>query len=39
MGDPHPATAENGARWIEQAAARLAIALEAMITFPDDRKP
>ena len=24
MGDPRPATAENGARWIEQAATRLA---------------
>ena len=35
MGDPRPATAENGARWLEQAAARLAAALEAMIRFPD----
>lgn len=30
MGDPRPATAENGARWLEQAATRLAAALEAM---------
>ena len=27
MGDPRPATAENGARWLEQAATRLAAAL------------
>ena len=31
MGDPRPATAENGARWLDQAATRLAAALEAMI--------
>ena len=30
MGDPRPATAENGARWMEQAASRIAAALEAM---------
>lgn len=30
MGDPRPATAENGARWLEQAATRLAAALQAM---------
>jgi len=30
MGDPRPATAENGARWLAQAAAKLAAALEAM---------
>jgi creatinine amidohydrolase len=30
MGDPRPATAENGKKWLEQAATRLAAALEAM---------
>jgi creatinine amidohydrolase len=30
LGDPRPATPENGARWIEQAATRLAEALEVM---------
>jgi len=34
MGDPRPATAENGARWLEQAATRLAAALEAMSLYP-----
>lgn len=31
LGDPHPATAENGKRWVEQAATRIAEALEAML--------
>jgi creatinine amidohydrolase len=35
MGDPRPATAESGARWIEQAATKLAAALEAMAHFAD----
>lgn len=35
LGDPRPATAENGARWLEQAAARLAQALSAMHKFPN----
>jgi creatinine amidohydrolase len=35
LGDPRPATAENGARWIDQAATKLAAALEAMLRFPD----
>ena len=35
MGDPRPATAENGERWIEQAATRLAAALEAILRFPN----
>jgi creatinine amidohydrolase len=30
MGDPRPATAENGARWVDQAATRIAAALEEM---------
>ncbi len=34
MGDPHPASAENGARWMEEAATRIAAALEAMLRFP-----
>jgi creatinine amidohydrolase len=33
MGDPRPATAENGARWIEQAATQLAAALQAMANY------
>lgn len=39
MGDPRPATAENGAKWIDKAAARLAVALEAMLRFPDAGTP
>jgi creatinine amidohydrolase len=35
MGDPRPATPENGARWIEEAATRLAAALEVMSCYPD----
>jgi creatinine amidohydrolase len=38
MGDPRPATAENGARWLEAAATRLAQALEAMFHHSDPRK-
>jgi creatinine amidohydrolase len=34
MGDPRPASAENGARWLDQAARRLAAALEAMCRYP-----
>jgi creatinine amidohydrolase len=39
MGDPRPATPEKGARWIEQAATRLAAALEAMARFPNPPSP
>jgi creatinine amidohydrolase len=39
MGDPRPATAENGARWLEQAATRLAAALEAMARYPNNPQP
>jgi creatinine amidohydrolase len=39
VGDPRPATAENGARWLDQAATRLAVALEAMCRYPDPPKP
>jgi creatinine amidohydrolase len=35
MGDPRPAAAENGARWLDEAAVRLAAALEAMLAFPN----
>jgi creatinine amidohydrolase len=38
LGDPRPATAENGAKWVEQAATRLAAALEAMANYPDTKK-
>jgi creatinine amidohydrolase len=33
MGDPRPATAENGERWIAEAATRLADALQAMANY------
>lgn len=39
MGDPRPATAENGARWLDQAATRLAAALEAMARYPNPPTP
>jgi creatinine amidohydrolase len=39
LGDPRPATAENGARWLEEAATRLAAALEAMVRYPNLNKP
>ena len=35
MGDPRPATAENGARWVEEAATKVAAALAAMLKFED----
>ena len=38
MGDPRPATAENGAKWIDAAATRLAAALVAMVNFPNPAK-
>ncbi len=39
MGDPRPATAENGARWLNEAATRLAAALQAMARYPNPPKP
>jgi creatinine amidohydrolase len=33
MGDPRPATAENGRLWLDQAATKLAAALEAMAKY------
>ncbi len=38
LGDPRPATAENGAKWIDQAATQLAAALEAMANFVHTQK-
>ncbi len=39
MGDPRPAGAEKGARWLEQATTRLAAALEEMYRYTDPRTP
>ncbi len=39
MGDPRPASAEKGARWLEQASTRVAAALEEMARFPDPPTP
>jgi creatinine amidohydrolase len=39
MGDPRPATAENGARWVEQAASRIAAALAAMARYENLYRP
>jgi creatinine amidohydrolase len=33
MGDPRPATAENGATWVAEATAKIAAALEAMLSY------
>ena len=35
MGDPRPATAENGAKWIDLAANKIAEALTAMLDFKE----
>jgi creatinine amidohydrolase len=39
MGDPRPATAESGARWVDQAATRIAGALEAMARYENLYRP
>jgi creatinine amidohydrolase len=39
MGDPRPATAENGMRWLDEAATRLATALGAMARYPNSQTP
>jgi creatinine amidohydrolase len=39
MGDPRPASPEKGARWLEQASARLAEALQEMARYADPRTP
>jgi creatinine amidohydrolase len=37
LGDPRPATAGKGARWIEEASTQIATLLEAMLRYPDRR--
>jgi len=39
MGDPRPATAENGAKWVDQAATCIAAALEAMAKYENLYRP
>jgi creatinine amidohydrolase len=39
LGDPRAATAEKGARWVEQAASRIAAALEAMARYENLFRP
>ena len=39
MGDPRPATAENGARWVDRAATRIADALQAMALYENLHRP
>jgi len=39
LGDPRPATPENGARWLDQVAIRLAAALAAMSSYPNPSQP
>ena len=39
MGDPRPATAENGLRWVDQAATRIADALQAMAQYENLYRP
>lgn len=38
MGDPRPATAEKGARWLEESATRLAAALQAMASYKNPQQ-
>ena len=35
MGDPRPATAESGVRWIDEASTKVAAALQAMLDFEE----
>jgi creatinine amidohydrolase len=39
MGDPRPATPENGAKWIEAAALKIAETLIAMLNFKEPVEP
>jgi creatinine amidohydrolase len=39
LGDPRPASAEKGIRWIEEAATQVAAALEAMFRHPSPDIP
>jgi creatinine amidohydrolase len=38
MGDPRPSSAENGARWVEEASIKIAVALEAMLRYEGPAK-
>jgi creatinine amidohydrolase len=37
LGDPRGATADKGARWLDQASTRLAAVLQAMAAYPDNQ--
>ena len=39
LGDPRPASAEKGTRWIEEAATQVAAALEVMFRYPNPDTP
>jgi creatinine amidohydrolase len=39
MGDPRPATADNGEKWIAAAAAKVAAALEAAFHYQNHHQP
>jgi creatinine amidohydrolase len=39
MGDPRPATAESGERWVEEASTKVAAALEAMLRYQNHFQP
>ena len=39
LGDPRPASAEKGIRWIEEAATQVAAALEVMFRYPNPDTP
>jgi creatinine amidohydrolase len=39
MGDPNPATAENGEKWVKAAAVKVAAALTAMYEYTNWYKP
>ncbi len=39
MGDPTPATAENGERWVKAAAEKVAAALTAMYEYSNQHQP
>jgi creatinine amidohydrolase/Fe(II)-dependent formamide hydrolase-like protein len=39
MGDPNPATAENGRRWCSEMSSRIAAALVEMYAFEHPSRP
>jgi len=39
MGDPRPSSAEKGAKWLDEAATRLAAALEVMVRYTNRNTP